>query len=97
VHLNGLTILWVFGNDNEDRYRYRRAISTACTKSTINQGVRTRMTKKQQMRWAARGAYHLRPVRPTALHGDLRHVFARGYLRMCPETGDDRKARVPPV
>ncbi len=78
-----------------DRYRYRLAISTAFTESTINQVVSKRMVKKQPIRWTARGAHHLHQMRTKALNGDLRHVFARDTPGCAPRRETTGRQRCP--
>ncbi len=56
-------------------YRYGEKISTAFVESTVNEVISKRMFKKQQMRWAKRGAHLLLQVRVQTLNDDLRDVF----------------------
>jgi hypothetical protein len=62
-----------------ERYRAGEAISSAFVESTVNQVVRKRMVKKQQMRWTPRGAHLLLQIRTRALNDDLTADFQRWY------------------
>ena len=62
-----------------DRYRHGETISSAFVESTVNQMISIRMVKKQQVRWAQRGAHLLLQVRTQVLNDDLRHPLERWY------------------
>lgn len=65
-----------------DRYRHDETISTAFVESTLNDVVRERFVKKQQMRWTQRGAHLLLQTRVQVLNDDLRQTFARWFPGM---------------
>jgi hypothetical protein len=60
-----------------ERYRRGAAIATGVVESTVNQGVRKRFGKKQQMQWSKRGAHLLLPIRVKTLNGEWGAVFKR--------------------
>jgi hypothetical protein len=62
-----------------ERYRQGETISTAYIESTINQVVSRRFVKRQQMRWALRGAPLLLQTRTKVLNNELEEVFQRWY------------------
>src|SRR6202022_768749 len=62
-----------------ERYRSGEAISSAFVESAVNQVVRKRMVKKQQMRWAPKSAHLLLQVRAKVLNDELAAVFKRWY------------------
>src|SRR5437899_1267949 len=62
-----------------ERYRCGEAISSAFVESTVNQVVSKRMVKKEQMRWAPKGAHLLLQVRAKVLNDELAEVFHRWY------------------
>ena len=54
-----------------DRYRHGEAISTSFVESTVNQVIRKRFVKKQQMRWTQRGAHLLIQTRTKVINDEL--------------------------
>ena len=52
------------------RYRKQQSISSAMAESAVNQVINARMCKRQQMRWAPRGAHLLAQVRCAVLNSD---------------------------
>jgi hypothetical protein len=64
-----------------ERYRNGETISSAFVESAVNQVVSKRMVKKQQMRWAPKGAHLLLQVRTKVLNDDLADAFQRWYPR----------------
>ena len=60
-------------------YRQGETISTASIEATINQVVSRRFVKRQQMRWALRGAPLLLQTRTKVLNNELEEVFQRWY------------------
>jgi len=75
--------------DYGDRYRNQETISTAFAESAVNQLVRLRMVKQQQMHWTQRGAHLLLQVRAQVLNNDFRGTFRRWYpaMKLENETG----------
>jgi hypothetical protein len=65
-------------NDGE-RYRNGEAISSAMAESTVNQVVRRRMVKKQQMQWTPAGAHLLLQTRTRVLNDELEELFQQWY------------------
>ena len=47
---------------------------------TLNQVIRKRMVKRQQMRWSPRGAHLLLQVRTRVLNEELRSTFGSWYV-----------------
>ena len=62
-----------------ERYRNGEAIATGFVESTVNQVVRKRFCKKQQMQWSKRGAHLLLQTRVKTLNHALGAVFKRWY------------------
>lgn len=62
-----------------ERYRTGEIISSSFVESAINQVVSKRMVKRQQMRWAPRGAHLLLQVRTRVLNDALADDFHRWY------------------
>jgi len=54
-----------------ERYHARKPISTALAESAVNQVIKARMGKSQQMRWSPQGAHLLAQVRCAVLNGNL--------------------------
>jgi hypothetical protein len=67
------------------------SISTAFVESAINQVLRKRFVKKQQMHWTDRGAHLLLQVRTHVLNEDWRSTLSRWYPGM-DETCDAKAA-----
>lgn len=67
-----------------ERYRQGETISTAFVESTINQVVRRRFVKKQQMGWTAKGAHLLLQTRTKVLNNELDDVFRSWYPKFRP-------------
>jgi hypothetical protein len=67
-----------------ERYRAGEAISNAFVESAVNQIISKRMVKKQQMRWAPRGAHLLLQIRTQVLNNDLHDNFRRWYPGLMP-------------
>jgi hypothetical protein len=76
-------------------YRHGERISTGLIESTVNQVIRRRCCKKQQIPWTKRGAPLLVQTRVKTLHQALGAVFQRWYpdlqreeepLAACPPT-----------
>ena len=65
-------------NDGE-RYWYGERISTGFVESTVNQVVRKRFYKKQQMQWTKRGAHLVLQPRVKTLNQELGAVLQRWY------------------
>src|SRR5882672_2090027 len=57
-----------------ERYRCGEAIAAGFVESTVNQIVRKRFCKKQQMQWSKRGAHLLLQTRVKILNGELGSV-----------------------
>src|SRR5215471_3964492 len=68
-------------NDGE-RYRNGEPIATGCVESTVNEVVRRRFCKKQQMQWSKEGAHWLWQTRVRTLNGELSAIFKRWYPGM---------------
>ena len=62
-----------------ERYRCGERIATGFVESAVNQVISKRFVKKQQMRWAPRGAHLLLQVRTQFLNDELRASFERWY------------------
>ena len=62
-----------------ERYRHGERISTGFVESTVNQGVRKRMVKKQQLQWSKRGAHLLLQMRTRVLNGEWEATFRTWY------------------
>ena len=62
-----------------ERYRAGERICTGFVESTVNQVVRMRFCKRQQMQWGKRGAHLLLQTRVKTLNGELGAVFKRWY------------------
>jgi hypothetical protein len=62
-----------------DRYRNGEPISSAVAESSVNQMVSKRFVKKQQMRWAKRGAHLLLQIRTRMLDDTLATTFQCWY------------------
>jgi len=75
--------------DYGDRYRNKETISTAFAESAVNQLVRLRMVKQQQMHWTQRATHLLLQVRAQVLNNDFRETFRRWYpaMKLENETG----------
>jgi hypothetical protein len=67
-----------------ERHRCGEASSNAFVESAVNQVVRKRMVKEQQMRWTPRGAHLLLQVRTRVLNDELVEVFRRWYPEFVP-------------
>jgi hypothetical protein len=65
-----------------ERWRNGERIASAFAESTVDQVIRRRMVKKQQMRWTPRGAHLLLQVRTRELNGELRDTFRAWYMGM---------------
>jgi hypothetical protein len=76
-----------------ERRRQGETISTAFVESTINQVVRRRFVKKQQMGWTMRGAHLLLQTRTKVLNDELHEVFRRWYpkFRQQPQTAESER------
>src|SRR5437879_2884052 len=72
---------YVIPNDSE-RYHNGEAIATGCVESTVNEVVRRRFCKKQQMQWSKEGAHVLLQTRVRTLNGALGAIFKRWYPDM---------------
>jgi hypothetical protein len=71
----------VIPNDGE-RYHNGQAIATGFVESTVNEVVRKRFCKKQQMQWSKEGAHLLLQTRVRTLNGELGAIFKRWYPAM---------------
>ncbi|MBW0001352.1 MAG: hypothetical protein JO015_19835 [Verrucomicrobia bacterium] len=65
-----------------ERSRQGKTISTAFVESAVNQVVRKRFVRKQQMRWTPAGAHFLLQIRAQVLNGDWRATLSRRYPGM---------------
>jgi hypothetical protein len=65
-------------NDGE-RYHNGEAIATGFVESTVNEVVRKRCCKRQQMQWSKEGAHLLLQTRVKTLDGELGAIFQRWY------------------
>jgi hypothetical protein len=64
------------------RYHQGEAIATGFVESTVNEVVRKRFCKKQQMQWSKPGAHLLLQTRVKTLDGELGAIFKRWYPDM---------------
>jgi hypothetical protein len=62
-----------------ERYRCGERISTGFVESTVNQVIRRRFCKKQQMQWTKRGARLLLQTRVKTLNQELGTIVQRWY------------------
>ena len=62
-----------------ERYRNGERISTGFVESAVNQVISKRFVKKQQMRWAPRGAHLVLQTRTKVRNGALEETFRRWY------------------
>jgi hypothetical protein len=67
-----------------DRHRHGEPIATGFVESAVNQVVRKRFVKKQQMRWTPSGAPHLLQVRTRVLNKQLRGDLSAGTAACSP-------------
>ncbi|HEX9868558.1 MAG TPA: hypothetical protein VGC99_08170 [Candidatus Tectomicrobia bacterium] len=65
-----------------EHYRCGEAIATGVVESTVNQVVRKRFCKRQQMQWSKRGAHLLLQTRVKTLNRELGAAFKRWYHDM---------------
>ena len=56
-------------------------MSIGFVKSTVNQVIRKRFCKKQQMAWTPRGAHLLLPIQTRVLNGDWEATCREWYSR----------------
>ncbi len=77
-----------------ERYRNGDTISSAFAESTVNQVVSKRLVKKQQMRWAPKGAHLLLQVRTKVLNDDLADAFQRWYPSFVAPTAASQRREV---
>ena len=68
-----------------ERYRNGEAISSAMAESTVNQVVRRRIVKQQQMQWTPQGAYLLLQTRTRVLNDELEGLFRQWYPYFWPK------------
>jgi hypothetical protein len=64
---------------NGERYRHGERISTGFVESTLNQVVRKRMLKKQQIQWTQRAAHLLLQIQTRILDGEWEATFHAWY------------------
>jgi hypothetical protein len=64
------------------RYHNGEAIATGFVESTVNQVVRKRFCKKQQMQWSKQDAHLLLQTRVKTLDGELGAIFKGWYPDM---------------
>ncbi|KAF3995896.1 hypothetical protein HAV38_21530, partial [Glaciimonas immobilis] len=81
--------LWMYIEGNKTslvayakRQKENKPISTAMAESAVNQIINARMCKRQQMRWAPRGAHLLAQVRCAVINHDLPAKLAAYYKKM---------------
>ena len=75
-----------------ERWRYGEAIATGFVESAVNQIVRKRFVKKQQMKWSPRGAHLVLQTRTRVLNDELRQTFQRWYPAMHNEEVESKEA-----
>jgi hypothetical protein len=62
-----------------DRYRHGEPIASGFVESTVNQVIRKRFVKRQQMAWRPRHAHDLLQIRTAVLNHQLRSHVERRY------------------